>query len=260
MNQRIINFIVTPDENGRAVLIAGADNKPVASTDIPRIGHINEVIGVNQRNARRVAACLNACDGIDSEALEAMPASFNMLLSDGFKRAIEQPAIVAMITEEQTRDFIEKWNAMPLHGPTIVQMQAAGQLLKPVEVEQIAWLQKANTLHRQVDILYVVDGYQVTVTHDEHPISEDFHGETLREAISNAMAGHDLDARHLYQGRMKTYPEDSQRALLLSTLKDIRARIEKISSDHWWIDCPDRGGFDTDKLDAVLAEFEGGDV
>jgi hypothetical protein len=261
MNQRIINFIVTPDENGHAVLIAGADNKPVASTDIPRIGHINEVIGVNQRNARRVAACLNACDGIDSEALEAMPASFNTLLSDAFMSVLKLPEVATTIHDEQARDFIAAWNAMPLTGPTIVAMQASGDLLPPVEIEQIAWLQKAHTLHRQVSMLYVVDGYEVTVTLDENPISEAFHGETLREAISNAMAGHDLDARpHPYTDNQLRYPEDAQRTKMLNTLKGIRAHIEKISPDHWWIDTPDRGGFDTDELDAIISEFEGGDV
>lgn len=60
---------------------------------------------------------------------------------------------------------------------------------------QIDWLQEVNTLHRQVSILYVVDGYEVTVTWDDNPISDDFHGETVSEAISNAMAGFDLEAK-----------------------------------------------------------------
>jgi hypothetical protein len=265
MNQRIVTYTTRLNENtGVATHVVELSGKLVADTGIPRICKSSyEAVLASSDNivmARHIAACLNACEGIDIEALEAMPGSFDTLLSAGFKEVIAHPAIKLMIDNEQARDFIAAWNAMPVTGPTIVAMQASGDLLPPVEIEQIAWLQKAHTLHRQVSMLYMVDGYEVTVTWDENPISEAFHGETLREAISNAMAGHDLDARHPYTDNQLRYPEDAQRTKLLNTLKGIRAHIEKISPDHWWIDTPDRGGFDTDALDAVISEFEGGDV
>ena len=37
----------------------------------------------------------------------------------------------------------------------------------------------------------------------------------------------------------------------LETLREIQQTIE--NSDHWWMDCPDKGGFDTDKIDAAIA-------
>ncbi len=58
----------------------------------------------------------------------------------------------------------------------------------------VAWMQKVSTLHRSIDILYVVDGYEVTILWDDHPISESFRGETLEQAIDKAMATFDLNA------------------------------------------------------------------
>lgn len=53
---------------------------------------------------------------------------------------------------------------------------------------RIDWLQRMHTLHRSVEMLYVVDGYQVTVCWDGDPISTGYHGETLAAAIDKAMA------------------------------------------------------------------------
>lgn len=58
----------------------------------------------------------------------------------------------------------------------------------------LEWLERANTLHRQVDMLYVVDGFQVTLLWDGLPIAQDFHGATLELALGAAMHGFDLDA------------------------------------------------------------------
>lgn len=37
---------------------------------------------------------------------------------------------------------------------------------------------------------------------------------------------------------------------LRSVLQEVSDIINK--SEHWWVDIPDRGGFDTDKIDEVL--------
>lgn len=87
--------------------------------------------------------------------------------------------------------------------------------------DKIEWLQKANTLHRQVDILYVVDGYDVTLMWDENPISEAFHGETLDKALEAAMKGFDLDAPRSATGEPKRYPEDAQFEAVLKTLDEL---------------------------------------
>lgn len=54
------------------------------------------------------------------------------------------------------------------------------------DTEIIDWLERMHNLHTQVEALYVVDGYQVSLTWDGEPMYE-FHGETLREAYSAAM-------------------------------------------------------------------------
>lgn len=38
---------------------------------------------------------------------------------------------------------------------------------------------------------------------------------------------------------------------LLAALKDVLRRIE--NSEHWWMDTPDRGGFDTEMIEAAIA-------
>lgn len=51
-----------------------------------------------------------------------------------------------------------------------------------------------------------------------------------------------------------TEPNDV--AALVEALKDVSRRIK--DSDNWWIDCPDRGGFDALMIDAALAPFTKG--
>lgn len=55
------------------------------------------------------------------------------------------------------------------------------------DADIIEWLERNHTLHRAVEALYVVDGYQVTITHDDHQIAGPWRGETLREAYVRAM-------------------------------------------------------------------------
>jgi hypothetical protein len=51
-------------------------------------------------------------------------------------------------------------------------------------------------------------------------------------------------------------PEISQEAAqaLLDACKDTLKRVE--ASDAWWIDCPDRGGIDVEKLEEAVAKAE----
>ena len=53
--------------------------------------------------------------------------------------------------------------------------------------EMLDWLEDNHSLHRSVDILYVVDGYEVSVTHDSTPLHVTVRGDNLRDAISKAM-------------------------------------------------------------------------
>lgn len=54
------------------------------------------------------------------------------------------------------------------------------------DTEIVSWLENMHNLHTQVEALYVVDGYQVSLTWDCSPLHE-FKGETLREAYAAAM-------------------------------------------------------------------------
>ena len=51
--------------------------------------------------------------------------------------------------------------------------------------ERVDWMEQQHTLHGAVEMLYVVDGYTVNVTHDGNPTGEHW-GETLRAAIDRA--------------------------------------------------------------------------
>lgn len=42
---------------------------------------------------------------------------------------------------------------------------------------------------------------------------------------------------------------------LLEALKYVANRIE--ASDEWWMDCPNRGGFDLEMINAAIAKAEG---
>ena len=54
--------------------------------------------------------------------------------------------------------------------------------------DAIKWLEDNHPLHTSVEILYVVDGYEVTVMHENGvtPLSKTYRGETLLTAIDQA--------------------------------------------------------------------------
>lgn len=53
--------------------------------------------------------------------------------------------------------------------------------------DRIQWLENMHTLHGAVEILYVVDGYQLTQTYDDSQIGEPVHSENLAGAIDKAI-------------------------------------------------------------------------
>lgn len=66
-----------------------------------------------------------------------------------------------------------------------------GDGLRAIIAKQAArmeWLEDMNTLHGTVEMLYVVDGYQLTYTYYDSQIGEPVHGATLAEAIDKAIA------------------------------------------------------------------------
>lgn len=50
----------------------------------------------------------------------------------------------------------------------------------------LGWIEENSTLHRSVDILYVVDGVEVSILQDGEPTGQKWHGKTLLDAIAKA--------------------------------------------------------------------------
>jgi len=82
------------DDNEAAVYITGPDGKIIGHTGIARFCKTaEEADAVTQANADmavRIAASLNACDGMSIEALQAMPRPFNDMLSQSFQDVVAQ--------------------------------------------------------------------------------------------------------------------------------------------------------------------------
>ena len=57
------------------------------------------------------------------------------------------------------------------------------------DTERLTWLEDNHTLHKSVEIIYVVDGYQVTLMHEDGvtELSPRFQGHDLRSAIDAAL-------------------------------------------------------------------------
>lgn len=52
----------------------------------------------------------------------------------------------------------------------------------------IEWLESMHTLHGAVEILYVVDGYQIQRTYDDSDVGDPIKENSLSECIDSAIA------------------------------------------------------------------------
>lgn len=55
--------------------------------------------------------------------------------------------------------------------------------------EMLDFIDRNTTLHKQVELLYVVDGYEASVTYDGTPLSPVYKGATVRDALCGLMQG-----------------------------------------------------------------------
>jgi hypothetical protein len=55
------------------------------------------------------------------------------------------------------------------------------------DAARLDWIEAQHTLHRSVELLYVVDGYEVEYLYDGNSISKPHRGDSLRAAIDAAM-------------------------------------------------------------------------
>lgn len=54
-------------------------------------------------------------------------------------------------------------------------------------MDKIEWLESMHTLHGKVEILYVVDGYQIQRTYDDAEVGDPIKASTLSECIDMAI-------------------------------------------------------------------------
>ena len=83
------------------------------------------------------------------------------------------------------------------HASTSLQVSTLteGELMvrkKFTDAEMLDYLQRHHTLHKKVDFLYAVDGYEAVMTWDDEPMSPVYKGSTLRDALGEMMQGGDI--------------------------------------------------------------------
>ena len=64
-----------------------------------------------------------------------------------------------------------------------------------VDAAILDWMERQHTLHRRVEMLYVVDGYEVALMHDDEPHPLGAKAPTLREALQETMRVHPAPPR-----------------------------------------------------------------
>ncbi|HGY3910824.1 TPA: hypothetical protein ACNVX4_006399 [Pseudomonas aeruginosa] len=55
------------------------------------------------------------------------------------------------------------------------------------DTEMLDFLERHHTLHKKIDFLYLVDGYEAVVTWDDKPLSPVYKGSSLRDALNELM-------------------------------------------------------------------------
>lgn len=99
--------------------------------------------------------------------------------------------LLALAREAGLAVTISSYDSLHKFAALIQQQMEAenAELLK----DAIKWLEDNHTLHTSVEILYVVDGYEVTVMHENGvtPLSKTYRGDTLLSAIDRARSAND---------------------------------------------------------------------
>lgn len=82
------------------------------------------------------------------------------------------------------------WQPLPAPPGASASTPQPGMVTVPSQdAKRLDWLERMHTLHQSVEILYVVDGYEVIVMHEDGitKLSETVHGDSLRTAIDAAL-------------------------------------------------------------------------
>lgn len=103
-------LIVEPDENNKAAFIVGEDHRAIA-----RVNNAG-LRGYFLSDARRLAACWNACEGIDTDNLEKFPGWASDGFAPGVKVVQELAAARALLAEIANRIDEEESNSVGTIG------------------------------------------------------------------------------------------------------------------------------------------------
>jgi hypothetical protein len=118
---------------------------------------------------------LKAGECTHEQAMAWMDEHFTLAMEEERSKYVPQPVIA---------------NIPPLSEADIAELAKPGQIeVVYSESARLKWLEDKSTMHERVDILYVVDGYEVQVMHEDGvtELSPRFHGTTLGEAIDAAL-------------------------------------------------------------------------
>lgn len=105
-----------------------------------------------------------------------------------YLRIVAIPRAEAALAKYQGESAMAKYQeAVERHRMQVE--QGVGNSIPMNDESRLQWLEDHLTLHKDVELLYVVDGYQVTLldTTPNKPGEQEFLGETLRDAIDAAM-------------------------------------------------------------------------
>lgn len=102
------------------------------------------------------------------------------------------------------------------------------QTPQPNPADVIQWLENNHTLHRKVEALYVVDGYQVEITHDDVRIAGPWHGKTLFDAYAKGMAAGVAKESDVV---LESFFKDIHDVALVAHAKRINRHIEDVDTD-----------------------------
>jgi hypothetical protein len=83
----------------------------------------------------------------------------------------------------------------PAQALAITQPAIEGELMpryKFTDAEMLNYMERHQTLHKQVELTYVVDGYMSDVTWDGVPMGKTYKADTYRGAIEALMLGGDV--------------------------------------------------------------------
>lgn len=79
--------------------------------------------------------------------------------------------------------------------PAIAVAQLEGEYVEHKtfsDAEMLDFIARHTTLHKKVDFLYVVDGYEAKVTWDDNDLSPTYKGDTLKDALIALMQNGDV--------------------------------------------------------------------